>query len=393
MDANDEKLREIVFETIERRYPDRAGWTLHYDERLEKELGVISKRGFSEAFYIITDIINYIRCFERENSEDPCYVVGPGRGAAASSLVCFLLGITAVDPMKNGLIFEGFINDLEDNEICIDIDIGVERLNFRTIVKYAEQIHRDNLVIKSISPCIIRMKIGSVQFNILQLSTIRDIDKCLLLIYKNHGKSIDIEKVPFLNEVFENIYCAGKTESVFHFNSDSLHELLLKYQPKNIEDLTLLISVCRPGLIDKIGGFLSARNTIASPEYISHGLDGILSNTYGVPVYQEQIIRILHELAGFSLCEADIVRRAMSKKKHELLTSYEERFIHHLVQNGESAQIADRLWNWHIEHTCYTFNKSHAVAYAYLSYYTAWLKYYYPEEFSACFNSKNDVAL
>lgn len=224
---------------------------------------------------------------------------------------------------------------------------------------------------------------GFLKEDILGLEQLDKFDHIIKLIKKNKGVDINIHDIPLDNEKVYDFFCKGLNSDVIHFGSKGLTEYCQKLQPRNIDDLIDTISLYRPGAIEN--GFhetyVKCKHGRQKVEYYV-GTEDIMGNTYGVFVYQEQIMRLCQKLGGLSLVEADDVRKAMGKKKLSLLHSYKERFIKHYCENfGVEEDYADNFWQAIEKASTYLFNKSHAAAYATTGYACQWLKVNYPLEY------------
>lgn len=224
-------------------------------------------------------------------------------------------------------------------------------------------------------------ELGLLKMDFLGLKNLDIITNTLRSIKRRRGISIDIETIEFKREVFDNIYAKGFTNSVFQFESSGMKQMLKEFKPTKFEDIILLVAAYRPGPMDYIPKIIAVKNGRAKPNYIIPEMSTILDETYGYPIYQEQVIEIFNKFAGFSMTTADNIRRLMSKKKEEAFKEYEEPFIDGMVKSGASKKDAEQFWDELLDFAKYAFNKSHAAAYALVSYQTAWLKYYYPLEF------------
>ncbi|MEK9153331.1 MAG: DNA polymerase III subunit alpha, partial [Patescibacteria group bacterium] len=180
---------------------------------------------------------------------------------------------------------------------------------------------------------------------------------------------------------------------VFQLESNGIKRYLKELRPTCFDDIVAMIALYRPGPMELIPEYIASKNSRKAIEYIHPSLKEVLKNTYGLPVYQEQIMKIAQVLAGFSLAEADILRKAIGKKIKELLASQKEKFLEGCVKNNVSKSIADKVFSWIEPHASYSFNKSHAVAYGIIAYNTAYLKAHYPVEFMAALltSEKNDM--
>ena len=496
----DERLRRLAEEGIPKRYPGKA-WTPEMEERMNYELGVISSQGYSDYLCIVQDFLAYGRSLAKDCPEEVGYTIGPGRGSAVGSIVCYLSGITSVDPIKYNLLFERFLNtervsmpdidsDFEtsirgkvidyvkekygekavcniitkgsnagkgairsvgrvtniplsvvdevarkvDNTPNAKIDDSPELARYcmtnkvarelvsdaklveGTIVNYgmhaAGVIISDNGDVGEYVPLmynddkeqwVAQCDMGQCEFNagllkmdFLGLRNLDIITDTLRRIKRNRGISIDIEKVPLEAEVFREIFAAGMTNSVFQFESDGMKSMLKRFKPDSMEDIILLVAAYRPGPMQYLNHIIASKQGKETPVYIAKGLKEILAPTYGYTIYQEQVMQIFNKVAGFSLGEADVVRRAMGKKKINILldpkTNYHGRFIDGMVKAGATESQAEEFWTQLLDFASYAFNKSHAAAYAFVAYYTAWLKYHYTAEYMCSVMARTDYA-
>lgn len=241
---------------------------------------------------------------------------------------------------------------------------------------------------------------GLLKFDFLGLRNLKIVTLAARSIKKRTGIEIDIEHIPFDSVVFEKIFATGKTGSVFQFESAGMKKMLRKANPTCLEDIIALVSLYRPGPMDFIPKYISQKAHPDQIQYLCQELEPILSKTYGVIVYQEQVTEIVQKLAGYSLSQADNVRRFMSKKKMDKLVHERESFVNGdpirdiegCVKRGISEQIANEIFDQMVDFAKYAFNKSHAAAYAVLSYITAYFKYYYPADYMcAVLNCTEDI--
>lgn len=492
-----EYLRKLAIAGIPKRYP-RDTWTEECQKRLDYELNVIHRMGFDDYHLIVQDFVSYGRKLALDNPDNLGVGVGPGRGSAVGSLVCYLIGITSVDPMKHDLLFERYLNiervtmpDIDtdySNAIREDIiryaqdkygkkgvcyietdnkqppkasvlAIGrifpelkpyTEKINssitakdnthfnkvgedgktlcerlkqtftapeYHKVIDYASLIegslinhssHAAGIVISDshdisdylplrkdksgnwVCQCTKEEVEGSAHLLKMDFLGLRNLDigdSAIKMIYRNHNVRLDFENLPIETAVFKNIFSTGKTNSVFQFESPGMKQMLREFKPDCMEDLILLVAAYRPGPMQYLPEIKAVKQGTKKAKYIIPEMADILAPTYGKPIYQEQIQAIFHRFAGFSLGEADIIRRIMSKKKKELLldpkTNYKGRFIDGLTSRGAKQEEAEVFWTELLNFAAYAFNKSHAAAYAYIAYNTAYLKYYYPAEFMA----------
>jgi DNA polymerase III subunit alpha len=229
-------------------------------------------------------------------------------------------------------------------------------------------------------------KMGLLKMDFLGLTTLTVIDDCLRLIEKNRGEKVDIETIPLDDEeTFKKVFHAALTSGVFQFESNGMRDMLRRYKPDKLEDLTALTALFRPGPIQ--GGmtddFIERKWGRRKVEYMLPELEGILKETLGVIVYQEQVMQIANVLASYSLGEADLLRRAMGKKKPEEMAKQRDRFMSGAAALGHPKDIAGEIFDQMEKFAGYGFNKSHSAAYGLVSYQTAYLKTHYPVEFMA----------
>jgi len=225
-------------------------------------------------------------------------------------------------------------------------------------------------------------KVGLLKMDFLGLKTLTMVEKTLELIQENHGVKINLDTIPENDTKIFELFSKGQTIGVFQFESSGMQEWLRKLKPTSISDLVAMNALYRPGPMDMIGDFVK-RKEGARIEYLHPNLEPILKETYGVIVYQEQVMKIASEVAGFSLSKADIMRKAMGKKDKELMAKQQKEFIEGALKRGYSKKIAKDIFDMIDKFASYGFNKSHSVAYSVLAYQTAYLKTYYPLEFMA----------
>lgn len=487
--TNDQYLRKLCEEGLADRY---EVVTDELNERLDYEIGVIETMGYVEYFLIVWDFINYAK----ENG----IAVGPGRGSAAGSIVAYCLKITDIDPIKNTLIFERFLNPERVSMPDIDIDFCIERrgevidyvvekygkenvsqiITFGTMkakaairdvgralnLTYAEadriakavpagpkitldaalelnpefremyesdesvrkvvdmskaiegmprhaSTHAAGVVISKLPldeyvPLYMSDKGLATQFNMttieelgllkmdfLGLRNLTVIRDALELIKDDYGIEIDFSKMDYDNPgVYETI-SKGNTEGVFQLESAGMTSFMKNLKPTCFEDVVAGIALYRPGPMDSIPKYIENKRHPENIEYVTPELESILGVTYGCLVYQEQVMQIVRDLAGYSYGRSDLVRRAMSKKKAEEMMKERQYFIYGkddedgnveikgCLRNGISVEAANAIFDDMESFAEYAFNKSHAVAYAVLAFETGYLKTYYPVEFMA----------
>jgi len=460
-------------------------------KRLEHEMKIIIDTGFLSYFLIVWDFVHYAR--------SQGIPVGPGRGSAAGSLVSYLLGITDIDPLKYGLLFERFLNPERLGLPDIDIDFCYERrqevidyvtkkygqenvaqiitfgtMQARAVVRdvgrvmgiaYADvdriakmippepsitlkdaleseaelknlykndpqitklvntalsleglnrhaSIHAAGVVIAdrpldNYMPLFktgdeqittgysmgILEKIGLLKVDFLGLRTLTVVDETLKLIKETRRIEIDIEKLTLDDPLAYKLLASAQTIGVFQLESSGMRDLLKKLEPGRFEDLIALLALYRPGPIGSgmLDDFMQRKHGHIPIKYDHKSLEAILKETYGIIVYQEQIMQIVSSIAGFSLAQADLLRRAMSKKIPEVIEKQRSNFISGCAKNDISASVANKIFDLIEYFSGYGFNKSHSTAYALISYRTAYLKANFPVEFmTALLTSERD---
>ena len=473
-----EYLWNLCMEGLSHRYPkDMQAQVL---ERLEFEFSIIEKMGYVNYFLIVWDFVR----FAKKNRVP----VGPGRGSAAGSMVSYLLGITDIDPLRYGLLFERFLNPERVSMPDIDIDFCYEKrqqvidyvvekygrtsvaqiitfgtMQARAVVrdvaralalpysladKIAKMIPHGTTLKEAISlePDLKKIysedqrirelidiamtlegltrhasthaagvvigdrplteyvplyknrdqvctayemksleKIGLLKMDFLGLKTLTVIEKTLDFIEDREGRRIDISEIPLDDKKSFSLLCEGRTKGVFQLESSGMRDLLVRMQPDKFEDIIALLALYRPGPIGSgmLDEFVEAKKGEREVKYLHPKLEPILRETYGVILYQEQVMQIASALAGFSLAQADLLRRAMGKKIPEVMDEQKNIFIEGCLKNGVDKTIAEKIFELIEYFAGYGFNKSHSAAYALVSYRTAYLKANYPLEFMA----------
>jgi len=486
----DEYLEELCKQGLKRRFKDNVNKEI--TDRLSYEISVIKETGFASYFLIVQDFVNWAR--------NQRIVVGPGRGSAPGSLVSYLLNITNVDPIKNNLLFERFLNPERISMPDIDLDFtdrrrdevinyvaqkyGKDRVaqiitfgtmaaravirdvgralgytysycdqiakmipfgfnldetlkkvdEFKNIYQTDEQAERlINLAKKlegvarhaSTHACGVVISdqplsnliplqhptqndenivtqyemhsienLGLLKMDFLGLKNLTIIEDTLSRIYVlRNGLKVDIDNIPLDDkEVFKTLQ-KGNTKAIFQLEGDGMTRYLKQLKPTEFEDIVTMIALYRPGPIQFIPDYIARKHKKQKIEYLHPKLKPILEKTQGICIYQEQLMQIARDLAGFSLSEADILRKAVGKKIVKLLHEQKEKFIKGVINNGIDKTIAIKLWQWILPFAQYGFNKSHSCSYATIAYQTAYLKTHYPVEFmaSALTSEKTDV--
>ncbi|VWL85088.1 DNA polymerase III subunit alpha [Oceanivirga miroungae] len=408
-----------------------------YINRLDYELEVIDKMKFNSYFLITQDIVNYAR----QND----ILVGVGRGSAAGSLVSYLLNITKVDPIKYKLIFERFLNEKRQGMPDIDIDIEAKKrdllINY-VVSKYGieyvsniisfsklkeKQIEKDLKRVldrnanftKIISKLLNNVRHTSIHASGLIISQDKLVEDVPVIYDKNTNTNVsqydmkELEKLGLLKMDFLalanldivadtlkeinlslddirlddsntfSMYNSGDTVGIFQVEAYGMTELIKKMKINSVEDISLALALYRPGplasgMVDKL---LQRKNNNEKIEYDIDDLKDILDESFGVIIYQEQVMKIATKIAGFSLVEADILRKAISKKKADLIEKLKDNFISGAIKNGYEKEKVKKLYELIENFAEYGFNKAHSISYAITSYYTAYLKTNFKKEY------------
>ena len=484
---NQEYFEKLCYEGLERRYPGKVTDALR--ERLEYEIGVVKKMGYTNYYLIVYDFINYAK------SRD--IPVGPGRGSGAGSLAAYCVGITDIDPIRYSLIFERFLNPERVSMPDFDVDFCYERR--QEVIDYVNRKYgRDHVAqivtfgtmaaraavrdvgrvmgmpyqdvdkVAKLIPTELKMTLNHAlevspdlkamydaepqvhelidtslkvegmprhasthaagvvitrepateyvplstndglpvtQFNMVEierlgllkmdflglrtLTVIHDTEAAVRL----HEPDFRIANLDYDDAATYAMLERGETEGIFQLESTGMTQVLVSMHPRSLEDVIALISLYRPGPMDSIPTYLRNRREPDKVTYKTPQLAHILDVTNGCIVYQEQVMQICRELAGFSFGQADNVRRAMSKKKHKVMEAEREHFVHGCtepgkecagcVKNGIPEAVANEIYDDMVSFASYAFNKSHAACYAYVAFQTAYLKCHYPSEFMA----------
>lgn len=476
-------------ELVKQKRPDLA-------ERLEYELGVVNRMGYTDYYLIVWDFIHYAKTHD--------IPVGPGRGSGAGSLAAYAIDITTIDPLKYQLVFERFLNPERISMPDFDVDFCYEKrqkvidyvcekygndhvaqiITFGTMaargvirdvarvlnVPYAKadsiskkvpmELHmtldkalemnpelkqlyeedeevkqiidiskkleglprhasthaagvvitkdpvdtyvplykNDNLVSTQYTMTILE-ELGLLKMDFLGLRTLTVIKDAVDFVKVNRG--IDVQYDEEMNDpkVYKQ-WWDGTTLGIFQFESGGMVSFMKELRPDRLEDLIAGVSLYRPGPMDQIPRYIKAKRNPMDTVYTHPALEPILNVTYGCMVYQEQVMQIVREVGGYSLGRADLVRRAMGKKKLDVMAEERKNFIFGLtdengkvvipgaIRNGVDEQSANKIFDEMAEFAKYAFNKAHAACYAVVSYETAYLKTYYPTEyFAALLNS------
>ena len=235
--------------------------------------------------------------------------------------------------------------------------------------------------------------IGLLKMDFLGLKNLTIIEDTLARIYKVQGKNINIETIPVDDKATYKLLQDGNTTSVFQLESDGMKRYLKQLKPSEFEDIIAMVALYRPGPMQFIPDYIAGKHKKKKIKYIHSELKPILESTYGIIIYQEQVLKIVQQLAGFTLSEADVLRKAIGKKIRKLLIEQKEKFIKGMEKRGINKTIIKEIWAWIEPFASYSFNRSHAACYATIAYQTAYLKAHFPAEFmaAALTSENNDV--
>ncbi|OGF71072.1 DNA polymerase III subunit alpha [Candidatus Giovannonibacteria bacterium RIFCSPHIGHO2_12_FULL_44_22] len=481
-------LAHLCNERLPKRYP---AVTPEIRQRLDYELSVINKTGFSAYFLIVQDFVNW--------AKKSGIVTGPGRGSAAGSIISYILGITNIDPISYNLIFERFMNPDRISMPDIDLDFAdtgrdkvldyvrnkygndkvAQIITFGTMAARAairdagralgipygfcdqlakmipfnptqgmkegwlaecldnieelKTIYEQNAEAKKLLNAALKLEgvcrhasvhacgvvvtkdplknivplqhatgeevtgevvvtqyemhavedLGLLKMDFLGLKNLSIIERTLELIKRRDGTLLDLDTIKLDDpEVFKTL-AEGKTVGVFQLEGQGMTRYLKELEPSNIEDIIAMISLYRPGPMELIPSYIKRKHGKERVTYMHPKLEPILKNTYGIAVYQEQLMQIAQALAGFTLAEADTLRKAVGKKIKALLIEQKQKFVKRMIENSVEKDVAKKLGELLEPFARYGFNRSHAASYALVAYQTAYLKTYYPLEFMA----------
>ncbi|MDP2967515.1 MAG: DNA polymerase III subunit alpha [bacterium] len=235
--------------------------------------------------------------------------------------------------------------------------------------------------------------LGLLKMDFLGLKNLTIIENTLARIYVIHGININIEDIPSGDKKIYKLLQKGETVGVFQLESAGIQRYLKQLGPTEFEDIIAMVALYRPGPIQLIPDYIARKHKKQRVEYLHPKLKPILENTYGICIYQEQVMKIAQELAGFTLSEADVLRKAIGKKIKSLLLEQKDKLINGMIKNGIKKETAQKIWEWVLPFAQYGFNRSHSCAYATIAYQTAYLKAHYPVEFmsSLLTSERNDV--
>ena len=244
-------------------------------------------------------------------------------------------------------------------------------------------VHKTGDSVVTQFPMAILEKLGLLKVDFLGLRTLTVIQDAVELVYKNHGIKVNFDTMPMDDKNVYKTISDGKTLGIFQLESPGMTHFIMELQPDNLEDIIAGIALYRPGPMDQIPRYIENKKNPDKVQYLHPILEPILNVTYGCMVYQEQVMQIVRDLAGYTMGQSDLVRRAMAKKKHDVMEKERVNFVNGAAKNGVSEEISNKIFDQMIDFASYAFNKAHAACYAVVGYETAWLKTYYPVEFMA----------
>lgn len=478
---NDKDIKANTIAGLQKKYPESASEQNKILERLNYELSVVRKMGFSSYFLIVQDLVNWAK----KNN----IVVGPGRGSAAGSLASYLLNITNVDPLQYRLLFERFLQVDRNQMPDIDLDFADTRRD--EVIKYVAQKYGQEHVAQIItfgtmaSRAVVRdvgrvlgyaygycdtvakmipmsyslekalseveelkniyardpqakrlldlgqklegvarhasthacgvvitkesmhdrvprqnpsqepdlvitqyemhaiEDLGLLKIDLLGLKNLTIIENVLSQIEALRHEQFDLDKIPLDDPATFTLLQQTNTTGVFQLESDGMRRHLRELRPTNLEDIIAMVALYRPGPMQFIPDFMDRKHGRKTITYLHPKLEPILKNTYGIAVYQEQVLEVAREIAGFSYSEADVLRKAIGKKIKELLEEQKGKFIKGAVANNVPQSIAEQLFHFIEPFASYGFNRAHATCYGLIAYQTAYLKAHFPLEFMA----------
>jgi DNA polymerase III subunit alpha len=473
---------------------DRSEINDTYRDRLIYELDMLKQMGFATYFLVVWDYIKYAR--------DNKIPVGPGRGSAAGSLVAYAMGITNIDPVHHGLLFERFLNPERKSMPDVDTDFCPNRRE--EVIRYVTEKYGEDRVAQIITfnrmtskavlkdvarvlnipygdadkmaklipisrgkPAPLRTMIsadtpapefkerydkdpqvrhwldmairiegtnktygvhaagvviasepldeivplqrnnegatitqyfmedleslGLLKMDFLGLKNLTIIEQTVELIKQNHQVEIDLDGLNLDDTNSYKLLAKGELEGLFQVESSGMRQIVKELRPSNLEDISSILALYRPGPLDAglIPKFINRKHGREKIDYADKILQPILSETYGIMVYQEQIMKIAQDMGGYTLGQADLLRRAMGKKKVSEMQKHRETFVKGAEGNGVAAQIAEELFDQMVLFAEYCFNKSHSTAYGYVTFQTTYLKANYPVEYMAALLTGN----
>lgn len=480
-------LKKLAYERIKNRY---SQVTEDLKRRLDYELDIITKKGYSTYFLIVADFVNW--------AKQKKIAVGPGRGSAPGSLVAYSMGITDLDPIMHLLPFERFLNPDRPSPPDIDLDFADDRrdeviayvtekygndrvaqiITFGTMearqavrdvgralgMPYAQpdriaklippgaqgfpmsidkaiqitpelaaayqneqetknlldiarklekvarhaSVHAAGIVISDkplteYTPLQRETKgeriitqydmycldlnaadgkaVGLLKMDLLGLRNLTILENCIKYVKETRGIEIDLLKIPLDAQEAYELITSGETTGIFQLESGGMRRLAKDLKPTKFTDISAMVALFRPGPMEWIPSFIEAKENPKKIKYPHPALRQILSETYGIAVYQEQCMQIANQMAGYTMVEADKLRMAIGKKKPEAMKKEKIKFINGCIKNGYSNAVADKVFSLIEKFVGYGFNKAHSASYAMIAYHTAYMKAKYPAEF------------
>lgn len=359
-------LRKVAYVGLKERYGEI---TPEISKRADYELDVICRMGFASDYLIVWDIVNY--------GKTHGIPIGPGRGSSTGSIIAYALRITEIDPLRFSLIFDRFFNPGRLSMLGFDIEVCPDRRE--EIIGYVHEKYSGTMNKKTA----MRGRDGSglLRVDFLANKTLSVIDRCRKLIKKNHGIEIDFDKIGYGDQEIYKMLASGDCDAVFQLNSKGIEDYMKRLKPSNIEEIIAVVSLYRPRTIQWIDMYINNKRHKEKLHYRYLKLEPILKETYGVIIYQEQVMAIAQVLAGYTMTQADDFRESLIKKKEEQLFEHKKRFFDGCISNGVFEDVVLDIWEDLKEYGAYAFNKAHAAAYSILTYQTAYLKCHYPLEF------------
>lgn len=235
--------------------------------------------------------------------------------------------------------------------------------------------------------------LGLLKIDILGLANLTIIQNCLKIIKETRGIDLDLSKIPKDDPKTFQLLSKGETKAVFQLESEGMRRWLKELKPTNFSDIIAMIALYRPGPMQWIGDYIEGKHARKKPTYLHPKLEPILKETYGTPIFQEQVLQIARDLAGFSYSEADVLRKAIGKKIKKLLLAQKEKFIEGCQKNGIQKEIALKIFEFIEPFARYSFNRAHSTCYAEIAYQTAYLKAHFPSEYMAAFLTNEQADL
>lgn len=357
-DKEHDYLRSLSFSKAKDLYGDPL--PNEVSDRLNFELQIIEKRETTDLFLFLYEVVTVAQT--RLN-----LYVGPGRGTSAGSIVNYCLGINKIDPLKFDLLFERFISPQSASIPYIALDFDSEGREH--VIDWIQQEYGKKYYPRN----------GEFEFFGLDaLSVLKD---TIMKIEECKGVSVDIERIPIDDTKTFELFQNGMTDDIFQFEEEGIRKLLIDFHPMCFEDLIVLNSLYQAGSFNKIRIVTQRKNSKAPIEYDIPELEKHLHDTYGVIVYQEQIMLISRLVSNFTRDASDLLRRVVVKKRIALIPALKAQFMEGGLKNGHPEQSLEKIWDAIERNANFAFIKAHAVGYTWIAYQMAYLKANYPEEF------------